>query len=264
MRSMRAATSTTAKTLATLGCASRRCAWSMCWASSSAHAKLLRRTFGVDVEAETWVYRQAWAHFQRTLGYFHIACQHPDKPHLVMSDSQSSPNWDLARKDGTIAAVHYLAPEEHWPWGGGTAFYRDHKHGQLEISHALCERLVAAADVANSTVLERGCASHIPPDSPQGRKAHELANQPHAPRTRTPMSDGDDEYELLRAIEYKPNRLVFYRAAQQHSAYLSEEVVSHLSCEPSKARLAVSMFLPGKVDEQWTPKRKPKRRKAAT
>ena len=49
----------------------------------------------------------------------------------------------------------------------------------------------------------------------------------------------------------------------EEPARLAPEVAKHLSCEPTKARLAVSMFLPGKGDANRPPSRRRKRKKAA-
>ncbi|RZV52913.1 MAG: hypothetical protein EX258_01340 [Sphingomonadaceae bacterium] len=128
-----------------------------------------------------------------------------------LSPVQRIPHYD-APDPGVIAVMHYL----DGPESGGTAFYR-HKATGFE-----------AITPEREDAYEQAVAREM------SEKGEPLAHYHY----------GDsDRYEMIAAVEARPDRMALYRGRLLHSGIIPD--ASKLSSDPSQGRLTVNMFLRG-------------------
>ena len=124
---------------------------------------------------------------------------------------QRLPHYD-APDPGVIAIMHYL----DGPESGGTAFYRHKATGFEAITP---ER----EDAYEKAVADEMAALGEPP-------------------ARYHYGDSD-RYEMIAAVEARPDRMALYRGRLLHSGIIPD--AANLSADPKAGRLTVNMFLRG-------------------
>ena len=164
----------------------------------------IRRELMVKVVQEVFGLRQS------------IGCQVSAFSLVTLKEDELSPVQRLPHYDapdpGVIAVMHYL----DGPESGGTAFYR-HKATGFE-----------------AITPERE-------DAYEKAVADEMASKGE-PAPRYHFGDSD-RYEMIAAVEARPDRMALYRGRLLHSGIIPD--ATKLSTDPKAGRLTVNMFLRG-------------------
>ena len=155
--------------------------------------------------------------FSEVFGFSkHITCENASYSLVTAGPDTLSANQCIPHYDDTnpniLAIMHYLKG----PQNSGTGFYRHRRTGFETIT---AERYKAYKD---------------------GLVEDEAA---YGPPLRKYICGDTKRYELIGAIEAKPDRLIVYRGNMLHSGQITEDV--NLSSDPAQGRLTVNMFLKG-------------------
>jgi len=109
-----------------------------------------------------------------------------------------------------FATVHYLSEREH----AGTGFFRHRPTGYERIT---ADRYQSYIDAA---------------------QAHMAA---HGPPSEKYINDSDDHYELIDAVEHRPNSMAIYPGNLLHSGLIRPD--RDIDADPATGRLTANLFL---------------------
>lgn len=132
-------------------------------------------------------------------------------PNADLHPLQKVPHFDSA-EPLYFAMIHFLDPKSH----GGTGFFRHNSTGYERITQerkdSYLKFIQQKGDIAENFADKNGY-----------------------------MSQTDSDYELFHAVDYKPNRLVFYPGSILHSGLIVED--TDISADPANGRLTANMFI---------------------
>ena len=137
--------------------------------------------------------------------YYSLVSIPPSELHQL----QKKPHFDSSDPQ-YFAMVHYLNPKSH----GGTGFFRHKPTGYEQISKARKDNYLK--------LLQQNAHSNTHVHSGY-------------------MKQSNSDYELIYAVDYKPNRLVFYPGSILHSGLINEE--TDIGADPAHGRLTANMFI---------------------
>lgn len=201
---------------------------------------------------------------------FTVTCKQPAELTLF----QRAPHHD---QSNTIAVVVYLS--RTWQGraasGGGTGIFREKSSRYSRFNPEDCEEMLATRGPANVSTFCVGslldkCFRLLTGGTNAGLQSalEQIVAAGDVPRTRQEqlhvctervgmssmmrepgeapkyMGATDELFELVYAVPYVWNRAVIYDGAMLHAAHIDQgSTTEALSCDPSKGRLAASIFL---------------------
>lgn len=159
---------------------------------------------------------------------------------------QRAPHVDMGqikRRGVNIAIVHYISPT--FLAMGGTSFYRQKSSGGSNFRHQNCVDLKRRAKERGlqpgNTDFLRAASCHCRHENMPCHKylwyRRDMAEQ------ASYSNESTNHYELLHHVPYKFNTAVIYDTKQLHSAFIDQETLQSLSCDPKEGRVTANIFL---------------------
>lgn len=140
---------------------------------------------------------------------------------------------------------HYIS---HWNGNGGTAFYIDNATNQSHFSDPECRQLInqmkkkkkLPSGRMKNQCSEAGCHCAVPGITPKSCKS-----QCEKQRGQQPgyLGNHSEFYTAVHHVPYQFDRAVIFSPLMLHSAFLEEEDVVRLSCDPTKGRLVATFYV---------------------
>jgi Family of unknown function (DUF6445) len=149
------------------------------------------------------------------------------------------------RKPIKLVVHHYIS---HWNGNGGTAFYLDRATNRSHFSDPECRQLIKQVKrkkkpptpgQKRNPCAEAGCHCKVEGITPKYcKKQCEIRGQQTGY-----LGNQSEFYTTAYHVPYQFDRAVIFSPLLLHSAFLEEEDVVRLSCDPAKGRLVATFYV---------------------
>jgi hypothetical protein len=159
--------------------------------------------------------------------------------------SGTIPLWRGKERPIQLVIHHYIS---HWNGNGGTAFYIDRATNHSHFSDPECRQIIkqvkkkkfSGPQKKSQQCAAAGCHCAVEGITPKYCKS-----QCELQRGQQPgyVGNHSEFYNAVHHVPYQFDRAVIFSPSMLHSAFIEEEDVARLSCDPAKGRLVATIYV---------------------